>query len=83
MASCYRSSLALAASHGLRSVAFPSISTGVFGYPVSAAAAVALQTVADLLAAGSRLELVRFVLFSESDLAAYAEALRRISPERA
>lgn len=76
LASCYRSSLALAVSHGLRSVAFPSISTGIFGYPVAAAAAVALRTVAASLVAGSSLELVRFVLWSEGDLTAYREVLQ-------
>jgi O-acetyl-ADP-ribose deacetylase (regulator of RNase III) len=72
---CYRASLALAASHGLESVAFPSISTGVYGYPVDAAAVVALGAVRDVLAAGSPIGLVRFVLFSDADLATYETAL--------
>jgi O-acetyl-ADP-ribose deacetylase (regulator of RNase III) len=80
LASCYRSSLVLADSAGLRSLAFPSISTGIFGYPVAAAAAVALATVAESLASGSSLELVRFVLFSPSDLDAYSRALATLSP---
>jgi O-acetyl-ADP-ribose deacetylase (regulator of RNase III) len=71
LARCYRSSLALAEAHGLRSLAFPSISTGAYGYPVSDAAAIALHAVREHLLAGSRLELVRFVLFSEGDLATY------------
>jgi O-acetyl-ADP-ribose deacetylase len=75
LARCYRTSLALAASRGLATVAFPSISTGVYGYPVAAAAAVALGAVRDVLAAGSPVELVRFVLFSDADLAAYEAAL--------
>ena len=72
---CYRSSLALAAEKGLSSVAFPSISTGAYGYPVEQAALVAVRAVADMLRAGSPLRLVRFVLFSEADFDAYRRAL--------
>jgi O-acetyl-ADP-ribose deacetylase (regulator of RNase III) len=76
LASCYRNSLALAAERGLASVAFPSISTGAYGYPVRDAASVAIAAVHEAFAAGvGRLELVRFVLFSEGDLAAYRRAL--------
>jgi O-acetyl-ADP-ribose deacetylase (regulator of RNase III) len=78
LAACYRNSLALAARHGLRSLAFPSISTGAYGYPVAQAAAVALGTVRDILIAGSTVELVRFCLFSPSDLAAYRAALEAL-----
>ena len=79
LARCYRNSLALAAARGLRSVAFPSISTGAYGYPVGDAAAVALAAVREVLDAGSQVELVRFVLFSESDLAVYRWELKRYS----
>jgi O-acetyl-ADP-ribose deacetylase (regulator of RNase III) len=75
LARCYRSSLALAARHGLRSVAFPSISTGAYGYPAAPAATVALGAVREALQAPASLRLVRFVLFSESDLVAYQTAL--------
>jgi O-acetyl-ADP-ribose deacetylase (regulator of RNase III) len=78
LARCYRNSLAIAAAHGLRSVAFPSISTGAYGYPVADAAAVALAAVHDVLERGSSVELVRFVLFSDSDLATYRLALARL-----
>ena len=78
LASCYRESLALAEAHDLRSIAFPSIATGVFGYPVSAAARVALSTVARALASPSRVELVRFVLFSDADLETYAAELAEL-----
>jgi O-acetyl-ADP-ribose deacetylase (regulator of RNase III) len=75
LASCYRTSLALAVRHGLGSVAFPSISTGVFGYPVAQAAAVAVGAVLDFLDEGPPLVLVRWVLFSDRDLEAYRAAL--------
>lgn len=75
LAACYRNSLRLAAEHGLLSVTFPSISTGAYGYPVTAAAQVALRAVRDALRAGSPVRLVRFALFSEGDLEEYARAL--------
>jgi O-acetyl-ADP-ribose deacetylase (regulator of RNase III) len=75
LANCYRESLRLAAAAGLRSIAFPSISTGAFGYPVAAAARVALTAVRETLRAGcDPVSLVRWVLFSESDFAAYVRA---------
>jgi O-acetyl-ADP-ribose deacetylase (regulator of RNase III) len=75
LARCYRNSLALAAGHGLTSIAFPSISTGAYGYPVAQAAVVALGAVATALETGSDIRLVRFVLFGERDLEAYRAAL--------
>jgi len=78
LARCYRNSLALAAAHGLRSIAFPSISTGAYGYPVADAAAVALGAVHEVIEEGSPLELVRFVLFSDSDLAVYRQERARL-----
>jgi len=76
LARCYRSSLELAAARGLSSVAFPAISTGVYGYPAEEAAAVALRTISDVLRAGSPITLVRCVLFSERHLEIYRRALR-------
>jgi O-acetyl-ADP-ribose deacetylase (regulator of RNase III) len=76
LASAYRRSLEVAAEHGVRSIAFPSISTGAYRFPVTDAAGVALGTVARFLTAqAGAIELVRFVLFSEPDLAAYGAAL--------
>jgi len=75
LASCYRKSLALAAREGLSSVAFPSISTGAYGFPVDEASVVALEAVAGALRAGSPVRLVRFVLFSDADLDVYRRAL--------
>jgi len=78
LARCYRNSLALATAHDLESMAFPSISTGAFGYPVDEAAGVALATVGEVLEAGSAVRLVRFVLFSDADLAAYRSVFERL-----
>lgn len=75
LASCYRSSLQLASGHGLRSIAFPSISTGVYGYPILEASTIAVRTTRDLVAGLPGIELVRFVCFSERDLAVYREAI--------
>jgi O-acetyl-ADP-ribose deacetylase (regulator of RNase III) len=78
LAGCYRSSLELAAARGLSSVSFPAISTGVYGYPLHEAAAVALRTLREVLSAGSPVTLVRCVLYSEPDLQAYRRALRAL-----
>lgn len=82
LASAYRRSLEVAAQHGVRSVAFPSISTGAYGFPIREAARVALQTVVDTLTTHPQIELVRFVLFSASDLATYAQALTELAAQR-
>ncbi len=79
LADCYRNSLALADEEGIDSVAFPAISTGIFGYPVSDAARVALGTVAETAEDLRNVRLVRFVLFDESDLEVHEEALSEIS----
>jgi O-acetyl-ADP-ribose deacetylase (regulator of RNase III) len=75
LAACYASSLALADEEGLESVAFPSISTGAFGYPIEHAAPIALGAIAAFLRAARSVRLVRCVLFSEADLRAYRRAL--------
>ena len=80
LAGAYRHSLELASQHGLRSVAFPSISTGAYGYPVEQAAPIALGTVIAYLREHPELELVRFVLYSTPVFAAYEEALRALVP---
>ncbi len=83
LAGAYRSSLELAVERGLGSVAFPSISTGAYGYPIREAAHVALGAVRDFLLSEHKgaLKLVRFVLFSEGDYGVYTEVLRELVGE--
>lgn len=80
LASAYRASLALAATHEVRTITFPSISTGVYGYPVVEAALVALGAVIERLKTTALAE-VRFVLFSEGDFRVYADVLEKLLPE--
>jgi O-acetyl-ADP-ribose deacetylase (regulator of RNase III) len=79
LTSAYAESLALAVTHGLRTLAFPAISCGVYGYPLDDAATIAIATVARALRAGAPLDEVRFVLFSERVHAAFASALLSLS----
>ena len=72
LASCHRSVLGVADELGARTVAFPAISTGIFGYPVEQAAPIAIAAVRQT---GTQVEEVRFVLFSERDLEVFREAL--------
>ena len=74
LASCYRRALAVAAGMGARSIAFPAISTGIFGYPVGPAAEIAVSTV---LTTETPVSEVRFVCFDESTLEVYRAALER------
>lgn len=73
LASCYRSCLALAAEHGIRSVDFPSISTGIYGYPLPLAATVALRAVMGFLAEHPLPKRVRMVCHTESVAAVYRQ----------
>ncbi len=76
LASCYRESLKLASGQGLTSVAFPSISTGAYGYPLAEAARVALKTVMDYLSQHPEIKLARFVLFGHPAYETYEKTLR-------
>jgi len=76
LASCYRNSLHLARQHGLATIAFPAISTGVYGYPLDAATAIAVREVQAWLEAEALPEIVYFVCFSDQAAAAYSAALR-------
>ena len=78
LASCYRESLKLASARGLKSLSFPSISTGIFGYPLADAAKTALGTVKSYLQDHPEIQLVRFVLFGQPSFEAYAAALREL-----
>jgi len=75
LASCYRNSIALAAAKNVASLAFPSISTGVFGYPIELAAKLAVKTVRDSLCNETTIESVLFCCFSADDLAVYESVL--------
>ena len=79
LASCYQESIRTADDHGIRSLAFPSISTGAYGYPVQEAAGVAIQAVIDTLPSTTHVQLVRFVLFDVSDCKAYVRAAEKLS----
>jgi O-acetyl-ADP-ribose deacetylase len=78
LASCYRSSLALATERGLRSVAFPAISTGIYGYPAAEASTIAVREVAAWLDANERPEKVVLCAFSADSTAILAAALEAI-----
>jgi O-acetyl-ADP-ribose deacetylase (regulator of RNase III) len=75
LASCYRNSLEIAASRHLQSIAFPSISTGVYGYPIRQAATIAVSTVRKFIQQPSSLQEIIFCCFSLADLAVYNELL--------
>lgn len=76
--SAYRNALQVASDNGITSVAFPSISTGIFGYPLDEAATIAIRTVSRFLEAQSQITLVRFVFLSEETFTAYRYAARRL-----
>ncbi|MEM4704323.1 MAG: O-acetyl-ADP-ribose deacetylase [Candidatus Bathyarchaeia archaeon] len=78
LAEAYRNCLKLAVTNGLKSLAFPSISTGAYGYPIEKASVVALTTVKEFLKKEGKLENVTFVLFSENDYRLYKEKANQI-----
>lgn len=78
LAACYKNSLLLADKHGIKSIGFPAISTGIFGYPFRDAAMVSLRTVSSLLPAMNNLSLVRFVIFGSEDFATMKEVAESI-----
>jgi O-acetyl-ADP-ribose deacetylase (regulator of RNase III) len=80
LASCYRNSLRLAAAHGLRTIAFPSISTGAYRFPVDEAAPIAIRAVLEEMKLLD-LDEVRFVLFTKAALGSYARALEATATE--
>jgi len=79
LASCYRRSIEVAAEAGCKTIAFPAISPGIYGYPIGEAARVALEAVADTLATQPGVERVTFVLFDDDALAAFESALKQLN----
>jgi len=80
LASCHWRAIELAAQHGCRSVAFPAISTGIYGYPVPAAAEVAVRSTATALAQHAQVELVTFWLFDQQAFEGFSAALSALKP---
>lgn len=78
LANCYRNSLALAEAYGLKTVAFPSISTGVYGFPMERAARVALREIKQVLEAGSSIEQVKLVCFGQPAYEIHQAALAEV-----
>jgi O-acetyl-ADP-ribose deacetylase len=80
LARAYRNSMRVAAEEGLRTIAFPSVSTGAYGYPTERAAQVAVRAVQETIhALPNAFDEVRFVLFSQRDFAIYSEALQHLA----
>ncbi len=83
LASCHRESIRLADKHGIKSLSFPAISTGAFGYPVVEAASIAISSTVEALICANHVTTVRFVLFDVATLRAYsraAEKLQNLNP---
>jgi O-acetyl-ADP-ribose deacetylase len=78
LASCYRSSLDLALANRLRTVAFPAISCGVYGYPLDEAARIAVRACADFTVTHAGIECITFALFDARALAGYEAEIKRI-----
>lgn len=79
LADCYRNALTLAEDNGIESVAFPAISTGAFGYPLEAAAEVAMRTVVDVASGLRVVRRIRFCLFGEADERVHVEKLESLT----
>ena len=77
LASCYSESLKLAVRNAVRSIAFPAISCGIYGYPIPDAARIAIRTVTEFLAQDASIEQVIFACFGNEVFAAYQAALAR------
>ncbi|MBA3873522.1 MAG: O-acetyl-ADP-ribose deacetylase [Anaerolineae bacterium] len=79
LASAYRRSLEVAEANGIRTIAFPSISTGAYGYPLKEAAPIALKTVIDTIRERDSFDRIRFVLFDPQTVEAYTRALDQLT----
>lgn len=82
LADCYRNSLQLASQHNLRSIAFPSISTGAYRFPLERACRIALQTTLDTLTRNNGIERVLFACFSAHDLEIYRQTYTTLTPQK-
>ena len=80
LARCYRASLRLAEDAGLASVAFPSIATGIYGFPIERASRIAVREIRAFLAIASRVRLVKVVTFRDADHATYLAAVAGTEP---
>ncbi|RLF46343.1 MAG: RNase III inhibitor, partial [Thermoplasmata archaeon] len=75
---CYENSLKLAAKHGIKSISFPAISTGIYGYPVGEAAEIAVKAIVDFMKEHDEIELVRMVLYDMAAFEAHRRAMEQI-----
>lgn len=82
LASAYRRSLEVAVENGVRTIAFPAISTGIYGYPLAEAAPIALRAVVDFVSTHTEITLIRFVLFTDAVLDNFSDALDEIADQR-
>ena len=80
LASCYAESLELAVAHGVRSIAFPAISCGIYGYPIAEAARIAVRTVAGFVAGNASIDRVVLACFGGDVLEAYQVVFREVPP---
>lgn len=80
LASCYAESLELAVAHGVRSIAFPAISCGIYGYPIAEAARIAVRTVAGFVAGNASIDRVVLACFGGDVLEAYQVVFREVRP---
>ncbi len=81
LASCYKNAISICEEKGIESIAFPAISTGVFGYPVEEAAKVALKEIISLMMTLRHLKYIRMVLFSDHDFKVHKEKLKELSKQ--
>ncbi len=81
LASCYAESLKLAVAHAVRSIAFPAISCGIYGYPIAEAARIAVRTTAEFIATERAIDLVVLACFGRDVLEAYQVAFREVRPK--
>lgn len=83
LTSCYRQSIQIAEDHGVRSIAFPAISAGAYGYPVGAAAEIAIETTVHSLAQTHHVAHVRLILFNPTDVKIYTRVAQKLCETRA